>query len=228
MRENFPEKKVYCLNKFVNFEGPNSLDSIYSNFDIPLNFDFLSIDIDGADYHVFESLKNYRPKIISIEFNPKIPNDVDFVQPKDMKIKQGNSASAIIKLAHSKNYGLVACTECNLILVDKKIIKYVVNCEPSLDLINPNKHSPTYIFPGYDGTILSNRKFITLNWHGIPVPINEKLQFLPKFLRKFYPDYGLFDKLLMLLLVILKIPKIIIEHRYQAFSRLKQVFRKNK
>jgi hypothetical protein len=36
-------------------------------------FDFLSIDIDGNDYHAWHAIKNYQPKILMIEFNPTIP-----------------------------------------------------------------------------------------------------------------------------------------------------------
>ena len=45
-----------------------------------INFDFLSIDVDGCDYYLFESLTKYKPKLICIEYNPTIPNDVEFIQ----------------------------------------------------------------------------------------------------------------------------------------------------
>ncbi len=47
-------------------------------------FDFLSIDIDGCDYHIFEQLELFTPKIICIEFNHMIPNEVEFVQVKTL------------------------------------------------------------------------------------------------------------------------------------------------
>ena len=48
---------------------------------LPSDFDVLSIDIDGADYHVWDGLRGSRfaPALVVIEFNPTIPNHVAFV-----------------------------------------------------------------------------------------------------------------------------------------------------
>lgn len=42
----------------------------------------LSIDIDGADYWLWRSLKDtaFRPRVVIVEFNPTIPNNIEFVQ----------------------------------------------------------------------------------------------------------------------------------------------------
>lgn len=190
LAENFPQDTVLKICKFVSFEGANSLDSIFSNTPIPVDFDFLSIDVDGVDYHILESLRKYRPKVICIEFNPTIPNAVDFVQARDFKVKQGSSARAITRLARSKNYALLASTQCNLIFVDSAYLASVVAMEANLEDINQQGNDPQYIFAGYDGTILSNKDQIGLTWHGLSVPMSE-LQFLPKSLRKYSGDYSL-------------------------------------
>ena len=101
--QNFPQERIVKINKFINFSGDNNLDNILKKTDIPKNFDFLSIDIDGCDYYVFESLNEYRPKIVCIEFNHLIPNDVEFIQKRDFAIKQGCSAKSLIKLGKMKN-----------------------------------------------------------------------------------------------------------------------------
>ena len=75
---------VIIINKYINITN-NSIDTLLSTTPIPTDFDFLSIDIDGNDYHIWESLKNYKPKVICIEFNPTIPNEVYFIQPYDPK-----------------------------------------------------------------------------------------------------------------------------------------------
>jgi hypothetical protein len=49
IKVNFPANDVIALNQFVHFEGEFSMDSILSQTSIPRDFDFLSIDIDGAD-----------------------------------------------------------------------------------------------------------------------------------------------------------------------------------
>ena len=73
-------KSIVAVNRYVSSKGGNSLDNILSKTKIPRNFDVLSIDIDGNDYFVWENLKEYQPKIVCIEFNPTIPNEIEFVQ----------------------------------------------------------------------------------------------------------------------------------------------------
>lgn len=223
LNKNFPSDDQIKVCRFVSFESENSLDSIYSETPIPKNFDFLSIDVDGVDYYIFESLKRYKPKIVCIEFNPHIPNSVDYVQPKEMRIKHGNSAKALIRLAHQKGYSLVASTNTNLIFCDSAFSDYVVETIPSLDDINPGGgvHSETIIFSGYDGSILSNKEYILLPWHGVPVPI-AKLQFLPKFMRKFKGDYGILRNLFFNFLVVFRLPKQILKYRQKVIAKLKQ------
>jgi SAM-dependent methyltransferase len=66
---------MYCvINAEVQREGGNSLDRLiesacgpHNEGGVPKDFDILSIDIDGMDYHIWDSLKNYRPRIVCIE-----------------------------------------------------------------------------------------------------------------------------------------------------------------
>ncbi len=62
------------LNLFVETTGPNSLNSIFDRYSIT-NIPLLSIDIDGEDLNVWNSLdkSKYSPKIVIIEFG-KWPN----------------------------------------------------------------------------------------------------------------------------------------------------------
>jgi len=108
----------YCLNRYVSHEGPNSLDNILGSLDIDIsrNFDLLSIDVDGNDFHVWKSFKNYSPSVVIIECNPTIPPYVELVgDPNNTDI--GCSALALVKLARKKGYKLVAMTKCNLFFV---------------------------------------------------------------------------------------------------------------
>ena len=114
--KNFPSDKIIKLNNFVEVEGKNSLDNLLKENEINLNFDFLSIDVDSIDYYIFESLKIYKPKVICIEFNPTIPNEVYFVQKNNASINQGSSAKALIELASKKN---------TLLYVQQKLIYFL-------------------------------------------------------------------------------------------------------
>ena len=225
LKNNFPQNEVAKVHRFVSFEGSNSLDSIYSEYDIPRDFDFLSIDIDGVDYHIFESLKKFKPKVICIEFNPAIPNAVDYVQAKDMGVKHGSSAKAIVRLADEKGYVLAAVTHCNLILVDEKFADLAIEERQSLEVLNPNGNDGVYIFGGYDGTILSNKEHVRLGWHGIVVPMSQ-LQFLPRFFRKYYGDYGVVRRWLFLLFVGFRMPLFALRHKDKAIEILKKEWKR--
>jgi hypothetical protein len=64
------------INAFVDHnDSENSLDKLLSKTNIPIDFDILSIDIDTYDYHVWKSLKIYRPKIVIIEINSSVNTD---------------------------------------------------------------------------------------------------------------------------------------------------------
>ena len=187
--ENFPQSNVIKINSFVEFEGRNSLDRILSLTPIAVDFDLLSIDIDGADYWIFESMNLYRPKVVCIEFNSFIPNQVEFVQPKSFQIKQGSSALAISRLGQSKGYSLVHATRGNLLLVRSDLREYVTNRLAKVDEINRFGGDPTFVFVGFDGSLLSNKSEIDLRWHEFTASLAD-MQPLPKFLRKFPQDYG--------------------------------------
>lgn len=59
---------------------PDNVSSIFSSFSVPVNFDFLNLDIDSFDLHVIISILDagYLPKLISIEINEKIPPPLFF------------------------------------------------------------------------------------------------------------------------------------------------------
>ena len=199
---NFPEKKVIKINKFVNFIGENTLDNILENNFFNKDFDFLSIDIDGCDYYIFEGLSKFTPKVICIEFNPSIPNKVNFIQEKDMKINQGSSAKSLIDLAFQKGYFPIASTNCNLFFIHNKFKKFLTNLDKfDIDRLLPNSHD-NFIFCGYDGTIFTSKP-LKLIWHGITV---KKISILPKMLIGFPSRYNFFQKILLIFYIFFSNP----------------------
>lgn len=64
-----------CICKYVTFDGENTLDNIFSNTNLPKDFSFISIDIDGNDYYIWESLIDYSPKLVVIEYATPICQD---------------------------------------------------------------------------------------------------------------------------------------------------------
>lgn len=185
---------VIPLNAFVGFEKEIGLDAILEPTGIPVNFDFLSIDIDGNDYHVWEAVQNYKPKVVVIEYNPTISNKVNFVQEPEIGINQGSSLLATDKLAKRKGYELVAVTKTNAIFVDSKYFGLFGIKNNHVDVMRTNESSVTYIFNGFDGTVFI-RGYGKLAWHGIPYR-ESKIQPLPKWLRGYPKNYGWFKKMI--------------------------------
>ena len=67
LRSNYADyPRVACVEAFVGFRT-NTLDSILHDNHAPEQIDVLSIDIDGYDYHVWDALQDYRPRIVIIE-----------------------------------------------------------------------------------------------------------------------------------------------------------------
>jgi hypothetical protein len=195
LKITFPEENIVKINKFVDFRkknegGGDNLDQILSSVNFKKDFDFLSIDIDGCDYYVLESIVVYRPKLICVEFNRTIPNHIVFIQKKDISVRQGCSALAFVNLAKEKNYSLIASTDDNLFFIDN-IYKNFFTKELSLGIdelvANNNK---VYIFSGFDGTIFTSKE-VFLPWHEMTI---KKITVLPKILTKCPGYFNLFEK----------------------------------
>ncbi len=144
---------VSCVNRLVHFDGPNSLDAILAERpSIPQSFGLLSIDIDGNDYHIWESLRNFTPDVVVIEFNPTVPNDVIFVQDRSMSVTQGSSLLAFVMLGYEKGYKLAVCTDTNAFFVRKDKFPLLGVTNNSIwALYKPDQDGR--IFYGQDGTI---------------------------------------------------------------------------
>lgn len=183
--------KVTPINSFVGFNVDNSLDTILQNTAIPKNFDLLSIDVDGNDYHIWDAVEEYKPKIVVIEFNGTIPPQVEFVQQRDMSITCGNSILSITKLAKTKGYELVAATS-NAIYVDAKYFDLFGIKDNSVEEIWTDRSALTYIFSGYDGTVFL-RGLCELPWQKISYK-ESRIQQLPRWARKRNGDRNIFRK----------------------------------
>lgn len=193
LQKNFrANEKVIPIHAFVGFEEYDGLDSLLRATDIPVDFDVLSIDIDGNDYHVWAAVKQYRPKVVVIEYNPTIPNPVEFVQARDMRVSHGSSILSLDNLAKQKGYELVAATRLNAVFVDAKYFALFGIQDNSVDAIRSEQPDVTYIFNGYDGTVFI-RGAGRLEWHGIPYR-QSSLQQVPKWLRQYPGSYGIIKR----------------------------------
>jgi hypothetical protein len=177
--------RAHCLERFVSFDGPTSLDNLLAQTPIPKDFDLLSIDIDGADYHVWESLSNYQPRVVIVEFNPSIPSHIEFIQAREMSVRQGNSILAFVNLARRKGYQLICITDYNAIFVIEPLFKTFAIGQNSVAFLRPKSEWEFSLFQLYDGTfVVGGPK--EMPWHGLPVR-QKHFQILPKIFRV-YPE----------------------------------------
>lgn len=168
---------AHPVQKFITFEGKDSLDSVLAETPIPKDPDLLSLDIDGNEYHVWDSLHTYAPRALVVEFNPSIPNEVTFIQPRDMRVFQGSSLRALVSLANKKGYELAATNDTNGFFVRNDLFPKLGITDNSIEALRTDHQYETKLYQLYDGT-LKISGFNTLFWHNIPID-EAKLQILP-------------------------------------------------
>jgi hypothetical protein len=124
-RNMLPYQSI-CLNLMVGYQGDSKLDSILAKSGIPIDFDLLSIDIDGNDYQVWEAMVIYKPKVVIIEINSSIlPGKVNINNPDHTfeLFVSGSSITALSHLAQAKGYKLIANVGCNAIFVREEFYR---------------------------------------------------------------------------------------------------------
>lgn len=210
LKSNYSQDpKVTTLNRLVGFELNDNLDHILAETPIPVDFDFLSIDIDGNDYHVWKSSSRFAPKAVCIEFNHTIPNEVRFVQPANPEISQGSSLSALVELGKAKGYELVCVEGVNAFFVKSQYFPLFEIDDNSIAALRVDTSAVTYMFIGYDGTIFL-RGQQTMPWHcKLPLKVSS-MQRLPKFLRKFSDSYSLFERIVFAAYLLFSSPRTLI------------------
>lgn len=97
--------RIETINAYVDYKDENKLDNLLKNTFLEKNFDLLSIDVDGMDYHIWEALTEYKPKLVIIEVNSNLrPGDMTIQSKENSKIVTGSSFSAICELGIKKGY----------------------------------------------------------------------------------------------------------------------------
>lgn len=187
---NMKNYDTICLNRFVGIQEHDNLDIILTEVGFPYNFDVLSVDIDGCDYHIIQSLTQYRPKIVVVEYNPLIPNEVHYVQSCDYDVNQGSSILAFQQLGSRMSYTLVAATKTNAILVDSKYVTPDWNISSDLQALRPDQDEKIYVCFGFDGTLLFSKNIIYYPWLNLTFR-SEDFQSIPLYLRKYYRTFFL-------------------------------------
>jgi hypothetical protein len=114
-RTEIDGNKLTVTEAFITAEN---IEELFLQAHVPEEFDLLSIDIDRNDYHVWEKIRQYRPRAIVIEYNGGIPPTMSWVVPYDPKAwgfpsfgsgNAGASLKALEELGTKKGYSLVGC-----------------------------------------------------------------------------------------------------------------------
>ena len=69
------QKKNNAINLHAEWISANTIVSTLEKYNVPQNFDYLSIDIDSADLWVFRAIisSSFRPRVVTVEYNSNYP-----------------------------------------------------------------------------------------------------------------------------------------------------------
>ena len=103
------------LKVLRSFITANNIETLFRQLEVPSEFDLLVVDLDRNTYHVWAALKNYRPRVVVVEYNAAFPPPVDWVisdEPErmwDRSCQFGASLKAFERLGDTLGYALVGC-----------------------------------------------------------------------------------------------------------------------
>lgn len=111
---------------------PINVANLLKAFDVPTNFELLNIDIDSYDLQVIQSLveSGYRPKIITMEINEKIPIGIFFSVSYSADHAwrgdhfYGCSLSAAVEVLGPLGYTLTQVIYNNAVFISQEVTKF--------------------------------------------------------------------------------------------------------
>ena len=108
------------INLYNHFLTPDNVCLIFEQYNVPIELDYLSIDIDSTDLWVLDKiLEKYKPKFYSVEYNLNVPIDYAITFPNDStEVWQrdkmfGASLKCFDILAQKYDYSLVFAMDFN-------------------------------------------------------------------------------------------------------------------
>jgi len=151
------KKKWKCLWMDGNGDGKlikkefitaENIESIFKKYNAPREPDLLSIDIDSNDYWIWKAIKNYKPRVVVIEYNSSIPPTESKAIKYDTNFKfdktdyYGGSLLAMQKLGKEKDYTLIACNRIgvNAFFIRNDLIKNNFKIKNIKQIYRPPKY----------------------------------------------------------------------------------------
>jgi hypothetical protein len=114
-----------CRNRI----SPDNVVAFLQSYEIPKDFEVLSIDVDGNDYWILHAtLAKFRPRLIVAEINENIPPPIRFVVKYDPDFQlrhhfYGCSIMSLADLCRRYDYALLELEYNNAFLAPKEIVK---------------------------------------------------------------------------------------------------------
>lgn len=155
LRDNIKNYNCVAIHAKIGNEKNDSLDFILKSNNLNnKQVDLLSIDIDGNDYYILESLE-LKPRLIICEFNPTMPPHLD-IYPKYNNYT-GSSIAALVRMAKLKGYALIAAVGVNCFFVLNTEIHKFQDFETRFDEIiklELLEQCRKYVITSFDGKYL--------------------------------------------------------------------------
>lgn len=108
-------ERVRCVRQMV--DDTHRLDGILHRCGAPLDLDLAVIDVDGQDYYLWNSLLQYRPRVVLIEFDHNADEDA-----LPTLGGQGQAGELTInRLGCGKFYTRVHRNTCNMIFIRRPL-----------------------------------------------------------------------------------------------------------
>ena len=125
----YSDKSINLHREFITAEN---ICSLFEKYDVPQEFDLISIDIDRNDFYIWKALgKQYRPRVVVIEFSRYFqPNDDKVIryspalQGEGSFFYSGASILSLYNLGRKLGYSLVYqdSTGANLFFIRDDVI----------------------------------------------------------------------------------------------------------
>jgi hypothetical protein len=105
-----------CTDIKREYITAENINDLFSKYQVPKEFDLLSIDLDYNTYWIWKALSGeYRPRVLIIEYNSHIPVSeskvvrYDAGRMWDGTSYYGGSLLAMVNLGKAKGYTLIGC-----------------------------------------------------------------------------------------------------------------------
>ena len=117
--EAFPD--AIAVNGKITMDTGSRIDDYLAKYDAPTNLDLLSLDVDGQEFHLWNSMMTFRPRVMIVELLPSDHKDIDkkVVYPIGENVQVGQHMTR--QIAASKGYDMVAWTYSNMIFTQYEL-----------------------------------------------------------------------------------------------------------